>query len=130
MTSFRCTVCKRTLPVRTEGGTGYGLHGKAKKKVCYDCCAELDKKRMQKTGTAFLYLTKDATGSWVITNWPGTLRFTPYLVRKGGHNWYRVERFDAWFIGPDGAVWHGVNLGDNEVLRCKRTKSRRLWRWL
>lgn len=90
--------------------------------VCYDCCGVEDEKYMRKNGIhGSLYLTNDGK----VCNWPNTLSFPVEYQRIGTHNWGCV-RTDVWFNGPDGHVWHGVNIGDNEICRCKRT--RRVWK--
>lgn len=116
--------------------TGYG-EDRDGKRYCYDCCAERERAAMIEHGKATLYLVKDSgyqrptVGSeqasdraWIITDWPGKLRFRPWHVRKGRHNIART-RYDAWFAGPDGHVWHGVQYGDmTQIIHCKRTKER------
>lgn len=117
---FTCKRCGLTKPVNHDGGTGYGVNAQGEK-ICYLCIAELDKQTMIETGssrTLPLYLS----GSKV-SNWPGTLEFHPYYVRHGKHNIGRT-RTDVWFYGPDGHVWHGVQIGDfNQILHAKRTKE-------
>lgn len=102
--------------------TGYGTNPEDNRRYCFECCGLLDLEHMRKDGKYDLYLSQNAPkGAWVITNWPGTLRIQPAWVSYGHHN-IAGSRLDAWFI-LDGYVWHGVNIGDNQVLRCKRTKS-------
>lgn len=93
--------------------------------VCYACCGAHDKAEMIETGRAVLYLSKRPDGTWHIGNWPGSLSFPVRhnYVRKGSHNIART-RYDAWFIGPDGKEWHAVNIGDNQIARCRRIKSK------
>jgi len=58
-----------------------------------------------------------------LTNWPGTLRFDPHYIKKGRHN-IAGTRYDVWFPGPDGHIWHGINYGENtQITHCKRTKQ-------
>jgi hypothetical protein len=87
---------------------------------CYACCGLRDVRRMTRTGRAVLYLTKQ-NGAHVVTNWPGSLKFPASYCKAGRHNMART-RTDAWFTGPNGTRWHGVNIGDNEILHCKRIK--------
>lgn len=61
---------------------------------------------------------------WFATNWPGTLRIPAgikHAPRAGG---FGANRVDAWFE-YQGARWHGVNRGDNQILRCRRLKEKR-----
>ena len=126
---FRCSQCGavKAFPLE-DGGTGYGLN-KADDFVCYACCGENDRREMIETGKAILYLTHDRIASpsypfadGKVTNWPGTFSL-PCRVKRGRHNIAR-RRYDAWFIGPDGKQWHGVQIGDNtQIIRCKRVKK-------
>lgn len=127
---FRCDVCNQYKPTDTgHCGTGYATND-AGEFICYQCCADLDRKQMQEGGNSRsipLYLTHEPFQGrklvdGVITNWPGTLRFTA-RVKKGQHN-IAGSRYDAWFNGPDGHVWHGVLYGENtQIIHCKRTKQ-------
>lgn len=91
-------------------------------KICYDCCAELDRESMIKHGDSKrlpLYLDNSK-----VTNWPGTLAFRIRAVKKGRHNLAGV-RYDVWFYGPDGHIWYGVQYGEsNNILHSKRTNER------
>lgn len=123
--TFTCVDCKRTLPVQTQGGTGYGVCNDAEqefrrgREVCYRCCGIRDRRHMKRNGRIDLYLH----GS-TITNWPGTLVFGLVDRKVSDHNMAgKNGRTDVWFIGPDGSTWHGVNIGDHQILRCKRTKA-------
>jgi hypothetical protein len=117
-----CSVCQKEI-VREEGsyGIGYGLN-KNKEKVCYQCCAEEDKKQMRETGKAVLYLIKNKEGTWEVTNWPGTLRFKAGYIKESRHNIARIRR-DTWIVF-EGYYWHCIQYGDNsELCYCKKTKE-------
>src|SRR3990167_8673081 len=110
--------CGHPPSEHSEITTGYGTD-KDGKKHCYACCADNDRKAMIADGRATLYLI-GKPGEHEITNWPGSLRFNPFRVRKGRHNMART-RYDAWFTGPDGKKWHGVQYGENtQIAHCKR----------
>lgn len=120
---FKCADCGQVFPVGTSGGTGYGYWADSStpRPVCYDCCAKRERQAMIDTGRACLYLVQRDT-AWEVHDWPGRLVFRA-TVRTGHHNIAR-KRYDAWFRGPDGHIWHGVKLGDNsDIVRCKRTKE-------
>jgi hypothetical protein len=133
MTSeFKCSICGLIKAEQSEGGTGYAVLAD-ESKVCYECCAILDRDSMIKTGRATLYLTIADYGKrgWLgeryisasISNWPGTLKFHSNLIKYGRHN-MADRRYDVWFYGPDGKTWHGVRYGDNtQICHCKRTKD-------
>jgi hypothetical protein len=72
-----CSRCKKTIDVSHTlepnycGGSGYGYSGNSKRKVCYDCCAVIDSKHMDKHGEMTLYLSDGDNGfKFKITNWP------------------------------------------------------------
>lgn len=122
MATFHCIDCDKDKPIQTNGGTGYATTDKGL--VCYECCAKRDRDEMVATGRATLYLTIAKDGkNCTVSNWPGSLKFTGGW-QKGRHNIARV-RYDVWFVGPDGANWHGVQYGDNtQICHCRRTKVR------
>lgn len=124
-TGLICANCGQPIQKEKDsGGTGYGENDKGEK-ICYQCCADEDRKYMIEHGTAVLYLVEndrnDRTKSpYEVVNWPGTLRFRPVYVKKGRHNIART-RTDVWFKGPDGERWWGVQYGENtQIIRCKR----------
>lgn len=142
---FTCSVCGESKPVNHSGGTGYGE--REGRKVCYACCADLDRADMVANGKATLYLSCEPASKAFdngrpftpatigkghgraahgkVTNWPGTLEFSA-VTRYSPHNIARW-RYDVWFTGPDGFEWHGVTYGDNtQLCHCKRTKRRKV----
>ena len=100
---------------------------KKTKKICFACCADIDREYMEENGKIDLYLIEEKgrrniLPSYKITNWPGTLEIKPFYVKKGRHN-IVDERTDVWFKF-NGFIWHRVCYGSNtQVLRCKRTKK-------
>lgn len=123
--TFVCVDCREIEPIRTKGGTGYATcHTddtvRPSGKVCYACCGIRNREDMIRNGRITLYWD-----SRKVTNWPGTLVFTECEYRSSFHNMAGKDgRTDVWFAGPDGFTWHGVNIGDHQILRCKRTKQR------
>lgn len=142
---FVCSVCKESKATPKGsgsgtycGGTGYGCDHVTHAPVCYRCCAEREKQSMRDTGRACLYLCRSHDASilrtdaralyasdWTVADWPGELSIPVRSIKRGAHNWRNVQRFDAWFIW-EGYVWHGVCLGDTQIIRCKRTRTE--WR--
>lgn len=137
--SFTCVKCEQTKPIQTEGGTGYGVDPQGNK-ICYDCCAILDREQMILQGRATLYLVKrffhDETKQWrsepsnkddknsvfsyFVTNWPGTLSFKCHYSKMGKHN-IAGERIDVWFGDKSIGMWHGVHYGrSSDLIHCKR----------
>lgn len=129
-----CARCSAQIPAPAPSAItpGYGINVEGQK-ICYSCCAELDREFMRANGKITLYLTGvmpkirrgySVNPAWRITNWPGSLHFTPLgnRVKIGAHN-MGVDRYDVWFVF-EGWVWHGVNIGNySELLHCKRTKT-------
>jgi len=122
-TMFTCADCGETIKYVNKsgcGGTGYATvrEDGIEKKVCYRCCAKRDCAEMAATGRIVLYLT---AGS-MVTNWPGTLKFRVAHSRPGRHN-FAGRMVSVWFTDSDGREWYGRNIGDNQILRCKRLKA-------
>ena len=78
---------------------------------------------MLKHGRGTLYLTIKE-GYWSASDWPGINRVPIHAQRRSFHNFAGQNgRTDVWFR-LDGSDWHGVNIGDNQILRVKRSKRR------
>jgi hypothetical protein len=130
-TAGRTLDCGHPPSEHTVTTMGY-VRGADGRTYCYDCCADRERAAMIETGRATLYLTIDTqttgagqriTRGYVVTDWPGRLRFPARYVRTGRHNIARVRR-DFDFTGPDGFRWVGVQYGDNtEIAHCRRTKQ-------
>lgn len=141
-----CHQCGRALPAPTDScGTGYGSkdeeralypHANAPtlrkdevivraKAICYPCCGENEARNMRETGRAMLYLTHEdgEPRVYYASNWPGSLKIRISGAVRHSHNNFGAQRVDVWFTF-DGARWHGVNLGDNQILRCRRLKGK------
>ncbi len=57
-----------------------------------------------------------------VGTWDGTYKFPITRQRFSFHNMAgREGRIDLWF-NFDGSIWHGVNIGDSEIVHCRRTK--------
>lgn len=128
MKNFYCSQCKEEKPRQTIGGTGYAIKGNGHK-ICYQCCAIIDRQEMIEEGKIVLYhMPADGSKPWnhgKITNWPGTLSFPVSGSSKSFHNFAGKDgRTDFWFKGPDGHIWHGYQIGHyNQIAHCKRTKE-------
>jgi hypothetical protein len=135
--TFYCHHCNRVKSYKSDITSGYALDHD-NNKVCFDCCAVIDRESMIDRGDSKslpLYLAKasrpplklcpeESYSTYEVTNWCGTLRFKCGQPRKGRHN-IAGSRHDVWFHGPDGHVWHGVQFGEwTQVCHCKRTKER------
>lgn len=99
--------------------TGYGIDRDGKKH-CYDCCARIERESMIESGRSVLYLNEKTRK---ITDWAGHLSFDVPVLWHTRHNWYMVDHVTyVRFVGPDGKVWTGKHLGDNDLIYCRRTK--------
>ena len=120
-----CDICGKTIEICNEGGTGYGILDDGRK-VCYKCCADMDRKDMIKNDKITLYLTKIRCKP-TVTNWPGSLRFKVKEIKKSKQfvpNVGKTERTHVWFDGPDGSKWYGFQVGDNsELCYCTKLKQ-------
>jgi len=120
MENFLCSTCKQTLPVQTNGGTGYGRLPDGSL-VCYHCIGIQDGHALAnaKKGEKFIYYLSSRDGVHEISNWPGTFRQLVGHIVKGKHNMARV-RYDFWFRFSNRKFW-GVQYGDNTQIahiRC------------
>jgi hypothetical protein len=118
MNKFKCFACKKSITNHSEFTTGYGLdeHGH---KICFFCCAILDKEIMDMEGKISLYLCRK-DGKYYVTNWPGTLSFNVRESKIGMHNLAK-RRTDVWFIDHNSDKWHGVSYGEfTQVCHCRR----------
>lgn len=104
-----------------------------------DEIADRDHAAMHETGRAVLYVTGDsphrhmnrrgwrlrvlADDELMVTDWPGRHKWQPHHYSIGAHN-IAGSRLDVWFTDEHGREWHGINIGDNQILRCTRLKSR------
>ncbi len=75
---------------------------------------------MLASGRGLLYFDSSTR---TVSDWPGVHKLPVSRVATSWHNMAgRDGRTDVWFH-LDGSVWHGVNIGDNQILRVKRSKS-------
>lgn len=124
-----CDSCLRGIWRKPDScSTGYGGDRGLGARYCFQCCADHDRAYMRKHGRIDLYLSHGPVSNdvvWRISNWPGSFELRPTTVRgsKGYGFGGSYPRYDAWFIF-DGYIWHGINAGDSQILRCKRTKTR------
>lgn len=92
-------------------------------KICYECVARWDTAYMFTHGKNGLYLKghKDIDGTLhdcVVTNWPGSLSIPCRVISRSRNN-MGAQRIDVRFKFQ-GAEWTGTNIGDNDIVRCKR----------
>jgi hypothetical protein len=130
-----CSRCGQEIPPSPWKFTaGYATNDQGEK-ICYECCAELDKQYMRDHGKITLYLTDIhrhddrfrfrldqvfSTVSGNVSNWPGSLKFPDRNIKIGRHNIAGV-RYDVWFVFEN-YVWHGTRYGDNtEIVHCRKT---------
>lgn len=81
---------------------------------------QAERQAMIEQGRGVLYLYKREHG-YEVNGWAGTLPPIKVHPRESWHN-MAGKRFDVWFT-LGGKNWHGVNIGDNQIVRCKATKK-------
>ena len=119
-TVFECARCRMTKTHTDSMATGYGLN-RRRQKICFACCAIVDRDAMIKHGRSTLYLD---TRTRTVTNWPGTLTIPLTTIRTGRHN-MAGTRYDVYFQGPDRTPWHGVTYGDNtQLCHCRQLRRK------
>lgn len=98
--------------------------------LCAKCATQREIRAMRETGKAVLYLTceplENNAKAYYATDWLGNLKIPilPNAIKKSRHNMAGKDgRTDAWFRYA-GREWHGVNIGDNQILRCKAKTKR------
>lgn len=114
-------------PVAGFRAAGYGEDPEGNT-FCYPCAALRDREQLRSAKAWTGYVTmppKGASGDGmpIISNWPGSLALLATGVRvskRGGG--FGSGRMDVWFTF-EGRKWHGVNRGDNMVLRCRALKA-------
>ena len=126
---FYCSHCKQNKSHKSDSTTGYASKRNGHK-VCFECCAVVDKQYMDKYGKINLCLTLNPKALGLcqphmhhVSNWPGTLKFSLVQHSKGRHN-IAGSRNDVWFHDAHGRTWHGVQYGEwTQVVHCKRLKT-------
>ncbi len=115
-TIFKCSQCHRIRQSTSAYTTGYGRDMR-NCRICFTCCGSNDKRDLISKGKGVLYLS-NRDGKYSVINWPGTLRIPVSSYSRGSHN-IAGSRLDVWFQ-LNGQTFHGVNLGDNDILRVRR----------
>lgn len=119
------------LPVSTaDCGHGvvngeYGVRRSDGATLCKACCADDTRRRLRVGEPMILYYEHRRKA---VTDFLGGLDIPVFAEKKsirrlswGGE----VERYDVWFTYGDGRnIWHGVNIGDNQIVRCRRLKRK------
>jgi len=134
--TFKCSVCGKEYPALTPATPStdgrlrfanfavWDSEGKSTK-FCFDCDKDMWLKYLAAIppkARVSLYLCKGKDGRYYAGPFHDNLRL-PAQITHGRHNWRNVQRTDAWFTTPDGAHWHGINLGDNQILRASKLVS-------
>ena len=114
-----CGICGVTI----DGGSGT-INGI---RHCKSCCAEYTRQEMIKTGRATLYMVFRPDSRLIpmvdIRDFLGGLLYHVEYIKKSHHN-ISGKRFDSWFNGPDGHVWHAYRvMMRGDICHCKRTKE-------
>ena len=93
--------------------------------------AQIEVENAMKTGRATFYIghtqNPDDVYPWIkqyhVGTWDGSYRWNAY-VKTSWHNFAGKDgRRDCWFNIND-QRWHGVNIGNSDMVHAKRVKSR------
>lgn len=118
-TEFVCHQCGQHKSFLSDITTGYGID-KDGNKVCYECCAKNDAKELIE-----LQPGKKTIQYWDgrnITNWPGSLKISPYHTSKGRHN-IAGTRTDIYFKF-EGFSFHATQYGDmTQIAHIRKLKN-------
>lgn len=141
-TPTTCDRCQTTITRKPNSiGTGYGEDADGAI-VCYSCCGieDADHLNAMKVGDrAIFYVTRSEVDNdakpgtiahdrtpayrYHLINWPSTLKIQISRPSKSWHNFAGKDgRRDHWF-SYRGKQYHGVNIGDNDILRVRRLKD-------
>lgn len=111
----------------TPDGKVYEEMTEAQIKAHNSALARAEVEAMKEHGCAVLYLhtvdNKTTIGTWTLQAPTFPVNHSKTSRHYVPNCWRQVKRTDYWFTGPDGKAWHGVNIGDNDIVRCKRLKS-------
>ena len=119
---MKCSKCGKTI-VSDGIAAGYGIDRDGNK-ICYDCCAEMDKADLDNlaVGEKTVFYLTHQDGKYEIVNWPGSLRIPCSFARVGRHN-IAGTRTDVDF-SFNGKKFHGTQYGDNsEICYIRRVKG-------
>ena len=110
------------------------------RKLCTTCNEREEMKFMRKYGVVDLYLwyeVKDVKATPASTTsirmnvpvgvgmWTSNDYVFPVIAWNTGKHNICGDRIDVWFRF-DGEIWHGWNVGNHDIVRCKRTKKTKL----
>ena len=115
--------CGHAPSEHSDFTTGYGYDAQGKT-YCYACIAKNERAEMDASGKNVMYLVSRDDG-WHVTNWPASLDYKAYGIRKSWHNFAGSNgRTDFWFRDHQGKEWHGYQIGQwNQIAHVKRLKS-------
>jgi hypothetical protein len=85
--------------------------------------AQIEREAMIKTGRGILYLLKVSPTEYRISQFNGDNKLSITRFKTSRHNFAgKNGRRDVWFE-MNRQDWHGVNIGDSQILRVKRIKG-------
>lgn len=116
---FTCHVCGLPKTHESDLTTGYA-YDKDNNKVCYECCGKQDAETLKNLPVGEkMDLYWDGHN---ITNWPGTLKITPYHWVRNRHNFARQQ--DVIWFRFEGNHYMAKQTGTlGQIARVKRLKK-------
>jgi len=116
MEKVLCSVCgKEVIPEEFSSGYGEDKNGN---KICYSCCAELDKKELRENGKLRGYFYNNE-----FTNWPGSFKIPITYYKKSVNNFGAI-RTDFWLTW-EGNHYYGRHVGNYSNLATIRKIKRK-----
>jgi hypothetical protein len=142
-TKFICNRCSQMKHIPLGAISSYAIDNDREYLLCFECADAKIKEQMIRTGKITLYWNyatqkeiKDyydelvRQGKYpVLTNFIKITSFTGIMFRafrfyETQHNWHHAKKTHVWFLGPDGFIWYGFHIGNNNtILHCRRTKK-------
>lgn len=110
-----CDKCGNNC-IAKGSATGYGVDDKGNK-LCYPCCAQLERDQMDETGKIILYLDEK---NRKVTNWTGELSYSVRSLTKHKDN----KGATAYFRDHNDNLWCAVRRGDMDACRARKCKGR------
>lgn len=145
--NFICTTCKKTYEIVynkrfLSSHKSYAVIGENYECECLSCNLVKLNKLLKDQNKITLYLkepSKDETDKYydsipnskiVIREKYYELSTSIHLVARSyrfyttKHNW-GGKRLHLWFRDIHGTIWYGFNIGDNDIVYCRKTKMKR-----
>lgn len=121
---MQCFKCNQIIPPPAPESLTLGYANYQGQKICYPCCAEIDKGVLRETGRLRGYLHRNEENKYEFINFPGSLRIPIkwYKISTARINGTKLRRTDFWGVF-EGREFHGVQLMNNGTLATIKMKK-------